>query len=121
MILKSHDILVHSFDLNIFGDGAILGCDFVGTVEELGSEVSRIAKGDVVAGLIWGGKCPSHDIKFRSNSIAGEIKGIGGTVNTPLQTSVFVSRSLRGSHPSRPQLFHSQPRPLGWHYSRRIV
>lgn len=34
----------------------MLGCDFVGEVTELGSGVTRLAKGDVVAGLIWGGK-----------------------------------------------------------------
>ncbi|KAF2120352.1 chaperonin 10-like protein [Lophiotrema nucula] len=52
---------VQTFDGNAFGDGTVLGCDFVGTVEELGSEVTRLKKGDVVAGLIWG----------------GEIKGLG--------------------------------------------
>ncbi|OAL03233.1 GroES-like protein [Phaeosphaeriaceae sp. SRC1lsM3a] len=53
---------VQSLDSNAFGDGAVLGCDFVGTVEEIGEEVTKAAKGDVVAGLIWG---------------AGEIKGLG--------------------------------------------
>ncbi|OKL57860.1 hypothetical protein UA08_06730 [Talaromyces atroroseus] len=53
---------VQSFDGNAFGDGAVLGCDFVGEVVELGSSVTRLAKGDTVAGLIWG----------------GEIKGLGG-------------------------------------------
>lgn len=47
---------MQAFDANAFGDGSILGCDFVGTVEETGSKVSRLAKGDVVAGLIWGGE-----------------------------------------------------------------
>lgn len=47
---------VLSFDRNAFGDGAVLGCDFVGEVTALGSHVTRFAKGDVVAGLIWGGK-----------------------------------------------------------------
>lgn len=60
--LESHGFLVRSFDMKIFGEGAILGCDFVGTVEELGSEGRRIAKGDVIAGLIWGGECRSHPI-----------------------------------------------------------
>lgn len=36
-----------------------------------------------MAGLIWGGKCASHGIifleeRFCSNSIVGEIKGLGG-------------------------------------------
>ncbi|RSL67620.1 hypothetical protein CEP53_002921 [Fusarium sp. AF-6] len=53
---------VHSFDSNAFGDGAVLGCDFVGVVEETGPNVTGITKGTVVAGLIWG----------------GETKGLGG-------------------------------------------
>ncbi|KAJ5020007.1 hypothetical protein K4K57_005947 [Colletotrichum sp. SAR 10_99] len=53
---------VQSFDGNAFGDGAVLGCDFVGTVEERGDQVNKLKKGDTIAGLIWG----------------GEIKGIGG-------------------------------------------
>ncbi|KAF4890770.1 Zinc-type alcohol dehydrogenase-like protein [Colletotrichum fructicola] len=53
---------IQSFDGNAFGDGAVLGCDFVGTVEETGDQVNKLKKGDTIAGLIWG----------------GEIKGIGG-------------------------------------------
>ncbi|CAL5866808.1 uncharacterized protein PFLUO_LOCUS1018 [Penicillium psychrofluorescens] len=49
---------VQCFDINAFGDGAVLGCDFVGEVTELGSGVTRLAKGDVIAGLIWGGEIP---------------------------------------------------------------
>lgn len=47
--------LVQSFDSNAFGDGAVFGCDFTGVVEDVGNEVTRASKGDVVAGLIWGG------------------------------------------------------------------
>ncbi|KAL4952212.1 hypothetical protein BDW69DRAFT_168303 [Aspergillus filifer] len=47
---------VQSFDSNAFGDGTVLGCDFVGEVVELGSGVTRLAKGDIVSGLIWGGE-----------------------------------------------------------------
>ncbi|KAL2106143.1 hypothetical protein VUR80DRAFT_7219 [Thermomyces stellatus] len=47
---------VQSFDSNMFGDGAVLGCDFVGTVEATGPAVKRIAVGATVAGLIWGGE-----------------------------------------------------------------
>ncbi|KAL3459481.1 putative zinc-binding dehydrogenase family oxidoreductase [Aspergillus heterothallicus] len=47
---------VQSFDGNAFGDGAVLGCDFVGEVVELGSIVTRLAKGDIIAGLVWGGE-----------------------------------------------------------------
>ncbi|KAL2816077.1 chaperonin 10-like protein [Aspergillus granulosus] len=53
---------VQSLDANAFGDDAVLGCDFVGTVEKTGDKVSRIKPGTVIAGLIWG----------------GEIKGLGG-------------------------------------------
>lgn len=53
---------VQSFDSKAFGDGAVYGCDFVGEVVEIGEKVTRLAVGDVVAALVWG----------------GEIKGIGG-------------------------------------------
>ncbi|OHE98291.1 hypothetical protein CORC01_06488 [Colletotrichum orchidophilum] len=53
---------VQSLDSSAFGDGAVLGCDFVGTVEAVGDKCSKLSKGDLVAGLIWG----------------GEIKGLGG-------------------------------------------
>ncbi|RDW61643.1 hypothetical protein BP5796_11535 [Coleophoma crateriformis] len=49
---------VQSFDGDAFGDGAVLGCDFAGTVEEVGSDVSRLKKGDKIAALIWGGEIP---------------------------------------------------------------
>lgn len=49
-------LAVQSFDGNAFGDGAVLGCDFVGEVVELGSQVTRLAKGQIIAGLIWGGE-----------------------------------------------------------------
>lgn len=48
---------VESFDDDQFGDGSVLGCDFVGEVETVGDSVSKVKKGDVIAGLIWGGKC----------------------------------------------------------------
>ncbi|KAJ5682681.1 hypothetical protein N7462_005846 [Penicillium macrosclerotiorum] len=50
------DIL--SFDRNAYGDGAVLGCDFVGEVTELGAGVTRLLKGDLIAGLIRGGETP---------------------------------------------------------------
>jgi NADPH:quinone reductase-like Zn-dependent oxidoreductase len=46
---------VQSFDRNAAGDGSVFGCDFVGTVEELGASATRAKKGDVIAGLIRGG------------------------------------------------------------------
>ncbi|KAH7112024.1 hypothetical protein EDB81DRAFT_953737 [Dactylonectria macrodidyma] len=45
-----------SFDSNAFGDDAILGCDFVGVVEETGPGMPRVTKGVTIAGLIWGGE-----------------------------------------------------------------
>ena len=71
--IESHQVLVRnkavaqnptdvkSFDTNALGDGAVLGCDFCGRVEKVGSDVTRIKVGDRIAGLIWG----------------GEIKGLG--------------------------------------------
>lgn len=47
---------MQSFDSNAFGEGAVLGCDFVGEVIELGSKVTRLAKGEIIAGLVWGGE-----------------------------------------------------------------
>jgi NADPH:quinone reductase-like Zn-dependent oxidoreductase len=61
----SHDPLcadpmtVQSFDGDAFGDGAVLGCDFAGIVEELGPKVSTLVVGDRIAALIWGGMCSS--------------------------------------------------------------
>lgn len=51
---------VQSLDNNAFGDGTVLGCDFVGTVEEVGKKVSRVKKGDTVSALIWGGEVKGH-------------------------------------------------------------
>ncbi|KAJ3530604.1 hypothetical protein NM208_g9251 [Fusarium decemcellulare] len=53
---------IQSLDTNAFGNGAVLGCDFTGTVERVGTDVQRVSEGDTIAGLIWG----------------GEIKGLGG-------------------------------------------
>lgn len=58
-----------AFDLEAFGDGAILGCDFAGTVEALGPNSTSFSIGDRVASFIWGGKMswtwdlsrPRHD------------------------------------------------------------
>ncbi|CAI7636656.1 unnamed protein product [Penicillium pancosmium] len=59
---------VQCFDVNAFGDGAVLGCDFVGEVTELGSGVTCLSRGDIVAGLLWGGR----------NLSKCEIAGLGG-------------------------------------------
>ncbi|OAL46974.1 GroES-like protein [Pyrenochaeta sp. DS3sAY3a] len=47
---------VQSLDSNAFGDGSIFGCDFVGTVKQKGDKVTTVSKGDVIAGLVWGGE-----------------------------------------------------------------
>lgn len=56
----NHEIIVQCLDNSAFGDGAVLGCDFVGTVEEIGEAVQRYSTGETVACLIWGGKCKSR-------------------------------------------------------------
>jgi D-arabinose 1-dehydrogenase-like Zn-dependent alcohol dehydrogenase len=55
-IHNTDPVPVQAFDLNLFGNGAVLGCDFAGKVERLGKDVTKIAEGDTIAGLIWGGK-----------------------------------------------------------------
>ncbi|KAF4338625.1 zinc-type alcohol dehydrogenase [Fusarium beomiforme] len=47
---------IQAFDLNLFANGAVLGCDFTGIVERLGKEVSKVVKGNTIAGLLWGGE-----------------------------------------------------------------
>lgn len=59
--ILTHAKTVQTLDSNAFGEGTVLGCDFVGTVEEEGTEAKNLSKGDVIAGLIWG----------------AEIKGLG--------------------------------------------
>lgn len=53
---ETNYVTVQAFDSNALGDGAVFGCDFVGEVEEVGENVKGKKKGDVVAGLIWGGE-----------------------------------------------------------------
>lgn len=57
-----------------------MGCDFVGTVEETGSQVEKLQKGDTIAGLIWGGGFAPSDAltTYSFDPSAGEIKGLGG-------------------------------------------
>ncbi|KAH7140650.1 chaperonin 10-like protein [Dactylonectria macrodidyma] len=71
--LKEHQVCVEvqsgafnptdrlAFDLNAFGDGAVLGCDFTGIVTRTHPTVTKLVPGDRVAALVWG----------------GEIKGLG--------------------------------------------
>ncbi|OJK00222.1 hypothetical protein ASPACDRAFT_52012 [Aspergillus aculeatus ATCC 16872] len=45
-----------AFDVNAFGDGALLGCDFAGTVVKAHPGVTRLQAGDQIAGFVWGGE-----------------------------------------------------------------
>ncbi|KAI9935080.1 hypothetical protein MW887_000701 [Aspergillus wentii] len=45
---------VQSFDSNAFGDGTVLGCDFVGQVIKIGDAVTKIKSGDTIAGEFKG-------------------------------------------------------------------
>lgn len=47
---------VKSFDQNRFSSGAMLGCDICGSVEEVGSKVTRFKQGDRIAGLLMQGR-----------------------------------------------------------------
>ncbi|GKT67250.1 zinc-binding oxidoreductase [Colletotrichum tofieldiae] len=72
---------IQSLDSNAFGDDAVLGCDFVGTVERTGDKCSKLARGDTVAGLIWGGAVSSGSSRVTIEILTcckGETKGIGG-------------------------------------------
>ncbi|EON66283.1 hypothetical protein W97_05676 [Coniosporium apollinis CBS 100218] len=51
---------VQSFDSKTFGEGAVYGCDFVGKAVQLGSEVTRVEEGDVIAGEVPGIGAYSH-------------------------------------------------------------
>lgn len=46
--------------LPAFGNGAVLRYDFVGRVKEVGNNVSRYGKGDIIAGMIWEGGVKGH-------------------------------------------------------------
>ncbi|KAF4422199.1 hypothetical protein F53441_14303 [Fusarium austroafricanum] len=54
-----------ALDVNAFGDGAVLGCDFAGMIVETHPSVTKLQVGDNVAGFVWG----------------GEIKGLGAYSN----------------------------------------
>ncbi|RAL17652.1 zinc-binding alcohol dehydrogenase family protein [Aspergillus homomorphus CBS 101889] len=77
---------VQSLDNKAFGEGAVLGCDFVGEVTEVGRFVQRYNKGDIIAGLIWG----------------GEIKGLGAYSEYTLADG-RISYPVSGQNISREQ------------------
>lgn len=47
---------IKSFDQNRFGPGAMLGCDICGSVEQVGSDVTRFKQGDRIAALLMQGR-----------------------------------------------------------------
>ena len=49
-------LVAQSFDENHFGGGAVLECNVVENVLELGDNIRRRSKGDTVAGQIWRGE-----------------------------------------------------------------
>ena len=48
------DSAVQSLDGDAFGDGAVLGCDFAGVVEDVGAN-SKLEVGDRIGAFVWGG------------------------------------------------------------------
>ncbi|KAJ5283318.1 hypothetical protein N7505_001298 [Penicillium chrysogenum] len=54
--VAQNSVDVESLDSGKFDDGSVLGCDFVGEVEKVGNEVSKVKVGDIVGGLICGGE-----------------------------------------------------------------
>ncbi|WWC69904.1 uncharacterized protein I206_103847 [Kwoniella pini CBS 10737] len=47
---------VQSLDNKAFPEGAVLGCDFVGEIIELGEGITKFKVGDTIAALVWGGE-----------------------------------------------------------------
>lgn len=77
VLVKNHFVAqnptdVQSLDGNAFGDGTVLGCDFVGEVAEVGRNVSRYKKGDIIAALIWGGEVKGHGA-YSEYTLANEL------------------------------------------------
>ncbi|KAK1712205.1 uncharacterized protein BDZ83DRAFT_723700 [Colletotrichum acutatum] len=60
-----------ALDVDAFGDGAVLGCDFVGTVTQAHTNVSRLQVGDRIAALVWGAFLINLEL-HRSYCIADE-------------------------------------------------
>ncbi|KAJ0369657.1 hypothetical protein COL26b_010351 [Colletotrichum chrysophilum] len=61
-----------ALDVNAFGDGAVLGCDFAGEVVEAHPSVTKFAKGSRIAGFIWGARILSRmkDYRFKFQKIS---------------------------------------------------
>nr|XP_036580110.1 Zinc-type alcohol dehydrogenase-like protein C2E1P3.01-like protein 4 [Colletotrichum truncatum]KAF6787942.1 Zinc-type alcohol dehydrogenase-like protein C2E1P3.01-like protein 4 [Colletotrichum truncatum] len=62
---------VQSYDIFMFGDGAVLGCDFVGKIIELGESVTKYNVGDLVASTVWGGETKGIGA-FATHTLADE-------------------------------------------------
>ncbi|KAF0325747.1 zinc-binding oxidoreductase [Colletotrichum asianum] len=60
-----------ALDVNAFGDGAVLGCDFAGEVVEAHPSVTKFANGSEIAGFIWGGEIPGLGA-YSTHTIADE-------------------------------------------------
>ncbi|KAF9693654.1 hypothetical protein EKO04_008400 [Ascochyta lentis] len=80
---------VQSLDGNAFGDGTVLGCDFVGTVQQVGKNVSRAKKGDTIAALIWGGEVKGHGA-YNQYTLANEFISFKVPGSIPLEAAATV-------------------------------
>ncbi|KAJ8111687.1 hypothetical protein OPT61_g5772 [Boeremia exigua] len=80
---------VQSLDANAFGDGTVLGCDFVGKIEEVGKSVSRYKKGDTIAALIWGGEAKGQGA-YSEYTIANEFISFKVPKSIPLEAAATV-------------------------------
>ncbi|GAA5899526.1 zinc-binding alcohol dehydrogenase family protein [Sporobolomyces salmoneus] len=64
IVLKNHAVALNPTDWKhrdaVSPPGALLGCDFAGTVESVGSGVTNVKEGDRVAGFVHGGRKPDE-------------------------------------------------------------
>ncbi|KAJ4211477.1 hypothetical protein NW759_012389 [Fusarium solani] len=78
-----------ALDVNAFGDGAVLGCDFAGTVVETHPSVTKVQTGDQIAGFVWGGEIKGLGA-YSAYTIADERLSfkIPGNISAPQASSV---------------------------------
>lgn len=81
--------IVQSLDSNAFGNDAVLGCDYVGTVEKTGDKCSKLSRGDTVAGLIWGGALLSVIRRYDAN-----LTGLKAKSRASARTASTLSRTI---------------------------
>ncbi|KAI8300583.1 Trans-enoyl reductase ACTTS2 [Colletotrichum sp. SAR11_240] len=67
-----------ALDVNAFGGGAVLGCDFAGEVVEAHPSVTKFAKGSRIAGFIWGGEIPGLGAYSKHQRRGGKYGSPGG-------------------------------------------